>query len=51
MSEATVSVPAEGEYLVRDGKVIEVIESELTEIGTEDWRYSVWVEPENDDED
>jgi hypothetical protein len=46
----TVSVPAQGEYLVRDGKVIEVIESELMEIGTEDRRYSVWVTPEDDED-
>jgi hypothetical protein len=47
----TVDVPAEGEFLVRDGKVIPVLETELMEPGTEDWAWRVWTDPQGEDDE
>lgn len=46
----SVMVPGKGEFFVRDGNVIEVIESELMEPGTKDWAWRVWTDPQGDDE-
>lgn len=44
-------VPDRGEYFVRDGEVIEIIESELMEPGTASWAWRVWTDPQGDDDD
>lgn len=41
-----VIVPAKGDFLVRDGRVIEAIEVEMKESTGDHWGYLVWVEPE-----
>jgi hypothetical protein len=44
-------VPDQGEYFVRNGKVIKIDESELLEPGTEYWAWRVWTEPQGGDDD
>ena len=43
-------VPARGEYFVRDGKIIPVLESELTDPGAEEWAWNLWTRPQEDDD-
>jgi len=49
MYDGGVTVPVKGEYFVRDGKIIKVLESELMEPGSEDWAWRVWTEPQGDE--
>lgn len=41
---AATAVPATGEFLVRDGKVIEVVEVETHDYDEDHLGYLVWVE-------
>jgi hypothetical protein len=45
-----VFVPAKGEFLIRDGKVIEITETELAGCTGDHWTYTVWVPREADDD-
>lgn len=46
-----VLVPFKGEFLVRDGKVIPVVEVDLRNVNSEYYEYSVWVDrPDEEDE-
>jgi hypothetical protein len=45
-----VAVPVVGDFLVRDGKVIPIDESELVSTGSDHYAYTVWVAPEVDDD-
>lgn len=47
----TVTVSAEGEFLVRDGKITPVVEAELTDCDGDHYAYTVWVDREDDDEE
>lgn len=46
-----VIVPAKGEFFVRDGKVIEVVESKMVASRSDFYAYTVWVQPEEDDDE
>lgn len=49
MADETVQVPARGEFLVRDGKVFEVLESDRREHVDGEFGYLVWVkEPDGE---
>lgn len=47
--DGVVTVPAQGEFLVRDGKVIEIAETELVGSDGEYWAYTAWVAREDDE--
>lgn len=49
MADETVQVPARGEFLVRDGKVFEVLESEQQGYAEGEIGYLVWAkEPDGE---
>lgn len=49
MADETVRVPARGEFLVRDGEVFEVLESDQQEYAEGEVGYLVWVkEPDGE---
>ena len=44
-----VTVPAEGEWFVRNGRVMSVAETDLVDPGDEYWTYTVYVPTEEAD--
>lgn len=45
-----VLVPVEGDFLVRDGEVIQAVEVSLLDLDSEYMAWSVWTEREEEDE-